>query len=459
MTRQKQTSVAVSCVAILAGLAGAQAPGGDVVLSEINDTSNYGAVGGIRGYAIGSNTCNIGTANIGWISNGSPGLAMNAYRVTNSRIEQIGQSFAKTACCAAAGGGCGLSCNGQGGSVLGAGCLDVYSSGWNGGQGRLGPRSVINPNTGSYGTFAGGSGNAIWRRLQIAQTDLQTAGARYFIEGVYVGTDDCVTPGAPYNNATYKRVTINANFDLTVTGAAQVGKTGLQAWRDHGLGVGVVDPGVILGTVDVPGEAPAAAPGNLGRFHYGYKVTQVNATTWHYEYAIYNLNSDRAGGSLSLPVAPGVLLTNVGFKDVPTHSGEPYDNTDWGAGVLAGTLTWKTPQTFAQNANSNALRWGTMYNFWFDANVAPGTMTATLGLFKPGTTDSVAFPVQGPVLPCVTDANADGIVDQGDVDYVVNVIAGGANPTGLNADYNRDGSLDQGDVDVMINIVAGAPCP
>ncbi|MBI1190553.1 MAG: hypothetical protein GC200_07755 [Tepidisphaera sp.] len=63
----------------------------------------------------------------------------------------------------------------------------------------------------------------------------------------------------------------------------------------------------------------------------------------------------------------------------------------------------------------------------------------------------------GPV--CDPDVNQDGVADQGDVDYLINVIAGGENPTNINADFNQDGVADQGDVDAIVNVIAGGPCP
>ncbi|MBI1189977.1 MAG: hypothetical protein GC200_04755 [Tepidisphaera sp.] len=61
--------------------------------------------------------------------------------------------------------------------------------------------------------------------------------------------------------------------------------------------------------------------------------------------------------------------------------------------------------------------------------------------------------------PCGSDINRDGVVDQGDVDYLVNVIAGGQDPLGIDADFNQDGVADQGDVDALINVIAGGDCP
>lgn len=60
---------------------------------------------------------------------------------------------------------------------------------------------------------------------------------------------------------------------------------------------------------------------------------------------------------------------------------------------------------------------------------------------------------------CDADVNQDGNVDQGDIDYLINIIAGGNNPTGFDADFNQDGNVDQGDVDALVNVVAGGNCP
>ena len=60
---------------------------------------------------------------------------------------------------------------------------------------------------------------------------------------------------------------------------------------------------------------------------------------------------------------------------------------------------------------------------------------------------------------CDPDVNQDGNADQGDVDYLINVVAGGANPTGIDADFNQDGNIDQGDIDALINVIAGGACP
>lgn len=60
---------------------------------------------------------------------------------------------------------------------------------------------------------------------------------------------------------------------------------------------------------------------------------------------------------------------------------------------------------------------------------------------------------------CNADINRDGVLDQGDVDAIINLIAGANNPLQINLDFNGDEVADQGDVDAVINVVAGGQCP
>ena len=394
----------------LAAPASAQfSQGPDVILQDPYEAVFQGAVGGINGYALGSRTCNIGNQNLIWASNGTPGYAMNAFRLHDGRLVQIGQSWVKRACCAAAGSGCGLGCNGQGGGVLGAGCLDVYGAGWNAGQSRLGPRSGINAWTGVFAAGHTTTGNAIFKRLQILATDMSPVnfpGAQYFVDGVYVGSDDA-TAGNRLNNATYRRATISGTT-MTVQGTAQISKPAIFAWREHGGGANVVDATVTIQPVDVPNE---------GRFFVGHKVTDLGNDRWRYDYAVYNLCSDASGGSFSVPLNAGVNVTpgSQGFKDVDYHSGEPYANTDWTMSIQDGLIRWSSPQTYAENQNSNAIRWGTMYNFWFEADSGPEDAEVNMGLFKPHTPNSVSFTVSVPTGDCEADFNLDGVHNVPDI--------------------------------------------
>ena len=431
MNRSRLVTVAFLAFAAACS-SSASAAGPDVTLQNITGSTNYGVVGTVRGYAYDSYTCNIGNANLLWTNGGTPGYAMNLFRIYDGRIQQIGLSFCKMACCAAASAGCGT-CSGQGGSVLGVGCRDVYGSGWNGGQTRLAARSAINGYTGVVSTYSAATGNAVFKRVQVNQTDLVTSatgfpGARFIADGVYSATDEIDGDASQLNNATYRPVTIDqTSFNLTAQGTAVVGEPAIYAWRTHGLGLGVVDNSVTIQIVDVPSE---------GRFFVGQKVTPLANGRYRYDYAIYNLNSHRSLGGLRVPVYNGVAVTGIGFSDVDYHSGEIYDNTNWNSSSGGGNVTWSSPQTFAQNANSNALRWGTMYNYWFEADSAPVTRSATMDLFRPGTPSNLSVNLRVPA--CRVDFDLNGQLDF--FDYLDFVDALSSNLPG--SDFNGDSTVD-----------------
>jgi len=381
--------------ALLAAMAApCLAAGPDITYGEVTDTIRYGPVGSIYAYAWGTGTCNIGGTSLSWINRGTPAVAMSAYRLHNGRLMQIGIGHCKHACCVANGPGCGT-CSSQG-FGLRPGCRDVYGAGFNGGQGALGPRSGINAYDRTFNAIPTGSGDAIWRRVQVQQADMASTltGAMYFAEGVYVCLEE--DPSDALNNASYRRCTVantgtNPTYNWTVADATRATFPAIYAWRDYGRGVNTPDPTVAITAVDLPNE---------GRFIAAGKVSNRGDGTWQYEYAVFNLNSHRSGASFSIPIQTGATATNLGFHAPPYHSGEPYSNAPWTMTANTAEITWASPQTFQQNQNTNALRWGTMYNFWFTSPVAPApnTGSATLGLFRPGTPSAVA--INGLPVPC-----------------------------------------------------------
>jgi hypothetical protein len=119
------------------------------------------------------------------------------------------------------------------------------------------------------------------------------------------------------------------------------------------------------------------------------------------------------------------------------------DGTDWpGAvesGAVAGTdaadyVVWRTTQTYQQNQNANALRWGTLYNFRFTANTPPVSGNVDVGLFRPpavGQPESIQIATLVPdeivVAPCAGDTvngvtfapPGDGVIDAADLAFLL----------------------------------------
>jgi glucose/arabinose dehydrogenase len=69
------------------------------------------------------------------------------------------------------------------------------------------------------------------------------------------------------------------------------------------------------------------------------------------------------------------------------------------------------------------------------------------------------FRITGVVCSCDRDYTRDGNYDQDDVAYLINILAGGANPNNMSPDFNRDGNADQDDAAALIDAIAGGGCP
>lgn len=449
--------LAGACVGLTAGAYGA---GADIKYSGLGGSIlKFGPVNNTYAYILGSNTCNVGDASLSWINMGTPALMMNAYRLSDHRLVQIGTGNAKTACCVGNSTSplCAPACSSVG-FGLRPGCMDTYSASFNASQPKLAPRRYMNPQTGVVATnFPATSGTAIFRRLQVLETDMNATawpGALFFVEGQYICTEDRVA-GNDLNNASYQRVALDALYNMTAQGGLATSVPAIYAWHDHGLGAGVPDNDVIVQTVDVPDELGQA------RFIVASRITP-NGKTWHYEYAIQNFNSSRAASSFAVPIPAGAIVTNVGFHDVWYHDDDAiYDGTDWVSPASSFEVRWSCPQTYAQNVNANALRYGSLYNFWFDCDHAPQTAKGEVGIFKTAVgcqPSTVRFGLSVPGPDCAADIARNGRVD---VDDVLAVITGWG-PCGCqyNCAANITGAASQVDINDLTTVIANwGGCP
>ena len=431
--------------------------GPDLVVCRIGgsngeDVIDYTPDGNIGAYAFGTTSCNNGTTLLYWLddppaANQHPVIAQNIYRLFEGRFEQVGMSWLKHGFCAADTGICGSCTPFNNCNALGIGCADTYQATINGSFPQfLGPRSEVNPYTAHFpfphSTPTGPNAG----RIQINNDDLDpdlNPGATYFGEAQYISPDDAGTANA-HNNNTYGEMLVEPFFGLkfllSFTGEVIQQRPALEAWQE-------ADPSVDLVTIDVPGD---------GRFILGANVTEGPTGTWHYEYALYNMNSHRAARMFRVPAAAEATLTGLGFHDVHYHSGETYDGADWTSSTAGSAASWTT-DIESENPNANALRWGTLYNYRFSSDAPPAMVEATIGLFRSGAPAELTVSVLGPAgapaqEPCPWDCDGDGVVGIGDFLLVLGL-------WGDSTACDTDGDGMTGILDFLAVLGHWGPCP
>ncbi|MBI5866459.1 MAG: hypothetical protein HZB38_18465 [Planctomycetes bacterium] len=340
---------------------------------------------------------------------------------------------------------CCTDCAPRDGSQLGSHCSDSNTGAIVGTQSGLGPKWQVNPVTGvfSYPPANPAYSGTVARRLQARIPELQPSGAndQYFVEGIVISADDAVA-GNGANNASYRPVSLagsGQNWNLALSGSTVRGRPAIYAWQ-------AADQAVRIEPVQTPdgGWLIVGARANPLPGQAGY---------WHYEYAVFNLNSELAIRSFDAGGPVALEIQSLGFHDVDYHSGDGPGNvnfagTDW---TVSTRLTWET-ETFDQNQSANALRWGTLYNFRVDVAAPPSDQALVLGVFQPSTPDSVATPpLPAPGLR-TGDTNGDGIADLHDL---ANLLAAFGTCAGQenfrpDCDFDRNGCIELADLAVLL---------
>src|SRR5215813_9600193 len=248
----------------------------------------------------------------------------------NKRFEQIGQSWMKHTFGADEFDQCNLGCdtsNCTQWTTLCPGCSDPYDASENGQQTLIGSRAWINPFTGSFPSNAndhtGHNHDGVSHRILVEMSDLIPSGnpaASYFGEAAYISPHEYTwcqshpTECNMFNNFSYRQFSVTGGptfFNFSPVSSTVRMQPAIQAWAATGATVQQVEPD----------------PGNDGIFFMGYKVSNPSVGVWHYEYALFNMNLDRAIQSLSVPLGPGVNVSNLSFHAPPQHPGWPHDGT------------------------------------------------------------------------------------------------------------------------------------
>ncbi len=333
----------------LEGLAGAEAPfvpGPDVIVGDLPSLVQSGSSGTQVGLAVATTSCNVGNVELDWFAlpnNDHPVIPQNLYRMSggatnDERFEQVGQSWLKHAFTALQESVCNSCTPAANGTHLGVGCSDPYSTSLNASQTGLGSRAWVNPFTGFYpgsnpnpNNHTGHTHTGTSHRILVNVSDLNTTlnpGATYYAEAQYITPHEYAwcqaNPGQcnMYNNASYRRFSVSGTTSFTFSAVGTTVRTqpAIAAWT--GATTSTIQP----------------APGIDGTAMVSYKVTNPSPGVWHYEYAVYNQNLDRAIQLFSVPLGAGITVSNIDFHAPPQAAAFANDGTVGDAGYSSTPL-------------------------------------------------------------------------------------------------------------------------
>ena len=317
-----------------------------------------------------------------------PFLSMAFYRVDAAgAVVQLGLSGAKHAF-RALNSGCPCSSD----NFMYPGCGDIYGVTTNVDRTWLGPRDEVTAYTGDWqrvgshfdrclalqpvgcdpalddmDDFRDHEGNSpvyhdsFEHRLEVPEAELSLAGATYFAEAWYLVAGDVTG----FNNLGHRIVVPEL-----------AGSTWAFPFASD----------LVLGTVlqEVPGATLQTLETGEGRIQLGVSTRDLGGGMHHYEYALLNFDFDRRVEVLEIPLSEALVIANAGS----TGLGAAADL--WAVDIQPDRIRWQAP--FGE-----ALDWGALVSFRFDANAAPVASRVTLAALETGTPSTFEIAAPGPL--------------------------------------------------------------
>ncbi|UTS90334.1 hypothetical protein [Rhizobium anhuiense] len=387
----------IGASALVLGTGGDAIAGPDVIVGFIDGGRQFAVLPtGELAITAGTNSCNAGDKDLNWMAlpdANHPVISLNMYKEKDGQFRQLAATWVKHGFFATNQEDCAdvagvpACVPADAGNALGPGCSDLYGDYLNSDPQFLGPRSRINPSTGIFdssdATSPSPGSPTILDDEKIMVVDavtLSDPGARYFLEAQYITADDAAA-GNARNNMTYREFAPHdgsPQFVARYLGPQMRGQPALAAWQ-----------GALLSErLSSEGGAPVTLIA-------ASKATPLKEGGFRYDYAVYNMNSDR--GLRSFKVEGTTNVRDASFSAAIAR-GEPWDKAPWTGTQNAQDFVWAT-QTFTDNNAANALRWGNTYSFSFVSNAAPVTGKAVAEKYKPkqgNDTDDETFEVLVP---------------------------------------------------------------
>ena len=351
---------------------------------------------------MGTKSLNIGDTTLLWQGSTAlhPVIGQGLYRYKTEpgsrpggRFEQIGMSWLKHGFASDTGSPTAAPARIRAtNQIMGVGCSDPYSAGQSGGASRRSRRAGRSTRTPACFPYLVREPVVVGQRrtpLRVAAdgnpSSRGSAAMRYYAECHvrHVRRRRRREQQQQRQLQGDERHRTPTNYTFATMGSTQQGIPAIRAWPL------LVQPGVTLSNVQVPGD---------GRLYVARKVNDPRRRAVPL----------RVRG-LQHELAPRVQrvrsrsrrarVSNVGFHDVDYHR-RAVQQRRLDLDAVGPRPRHLVDETQAQNANANALRWGTTYNFRFDSDRAPAPGLVALTLFRAPaagepTTFSVNLPVPG----------------------------------------------------------------
>ena len=301
-------------------------------------------------------------------------LVWSVYRLSFGRLEQLGRSGVKHAF-----NSVNFNCPCDFGRIVWTGCEDLYGASTNadhrflGGRDRVEAHPVLFDRCGSvfdedcddvcdnptppdnlWKCEANQPADSLARRLTVAEADLSTANARYFIETWYLVRDDVDILNS-MGFLEFRPMFVETSpgtgvWDFDPVGLFRSGPVLLGLAEDAGLSVELME---------TPTGLLAVATG-----------TQPDLEGTRYRVNIMNFDFDPRLDQVAVPVHRSADVTGLFFSDGDTDAAN-----DWLTSV-GDHVTFSAP-------GDEALDWGTMFTFEFRSRLEPITGQGLLSVAAP----------------------------------------------------------------------------
>src|SRR6185369_3035939 len=124
------------------------------------------------------------------------------------------------------------------------------------------------------------------------------------------------------NNSSSREISVSGSgsaWTFGFIGSTQRETPAILAWPN-------CETGVTIRNIQLAGD---------GLLILGYTTTNLNEDQFHYEYSLYNMNSDKSVRGFTVPIGAGVVITNAEFHDISYRGNDGiggtqnFSGTDW----------------------------------------------------------------------------------------------------------------------------------